>query len=227
MREKRKTHGAMTLDDIIKIDEKIGLLCERGAPALVPERYAHLVIATKMARRMAYHPEIADFGYIQELLQSTLPKTTAGRIVKKARELAKLIQPVQESQTLPAHSVPGGTDRPSTEMPDRKPKQELGIQPQKQEEERLKGDPRESDGFVWDPKAGGQGDYVDPQTLISGFIRVRDGDVWDARHGKFLKRSTLQDGYKREEDDWIWNSTMGMYRDPNPKAANPYGLPDG
>ncbi|MGC8605912.1 MAG: hypothetical protein ACP5VS_19795, partial [Desulfomonilaceae bacterium] len=93
--------------------------------------------------------------------------------------------------------------------------------------ERLKGDPRESDGFVWDPKAGGQGNYVDPQTLISGFIRVRDGDVWDARHGKFLKRSTLQDGYKRKEDDWIWNSTMGMYRDPNPKATNPYGLPDG
>ena len=81
MREKRKTHGAMTLEDIINIDEKIGLLCERGAPALVPERYAHLVIATKMARRMAYHPEIANFGYIQELLQSKLPKTTAGRIV--------------------------------------------------------------------------------------------------------------------------------------------------
>ena len=225
MAEKRKTHGAMTIHQIFEIDAKIGDLYKNGEPGVVAERSVGTAIAKLMARRMANvgKTHIGDGAHVQQLMQCGIAKTTAKRIVKKARTLATSMPP------MPDPDIQAQTPEKSRTIA---PKAKGGASiadliTESSQAERLKGDSRESDGFVWDPKADGQGDYVDPQSLISGFIRVRDGDVWDARHGKFLKRSTLQDGYKREEDDWIWNSTMGMYRNPDPKATNPYGLPDG
>jgi len=226
MAEKRKTHGAMTIHQIFEIDAKIGDLYKNGEPGVVAERSVGTAIAKLMARRMANDGKahIGDGAHVQQLMQCGIAKTTAKRIVKKARDIATDMPPMPDPEIQPQTPEKSRTISPKAKAGDNIA---VPLITESSQVERLKGDPRESDGFVWDPKAGGQGDYVDPQSLISGFIRVRDGDVWDARHGKFLKRSTLQDGYKREEDDWIWNSTMGMYRNPDPKATNPYGLPDG
>jgi len=165
--------------------------------------------------------------YVQSLIRGGFHRSTAFEIVKIAFEMAaerheiamRKIPAAQKhtstqsgtmvSVTATVPAAPHGGEAKGRGKP-------APIQPAKP----LNGDAREPDGWVWDKDLQ---DYRDPQTLKSGFQRVRDHHVWDRREGTFIDESTLPDGYKRIEDDWEWNSTMHAYQDPK-GGKNPFGL---
>lgn len=103
MTGKRKMHGAMTLHQISEIDARIGDLYENGEPDVIAERSVSAAIAKLMARRMANGgaAQIGDAAHVQQLMQCGIAKTTAKRIVKKARSLAADLQPMPEPYLQP------------------------------------------------------------------------------------------------------------------------------
>lgn len=103
MNEKRKTHGAMTIHQIFEIDAKIGDLYKNGEPGVVAERSVGTAIAKLMARRMANSGKahIDDVAHVQQLMQCGFAKTTAKRIVKKARNLATDLPPMPDPKGTP------------------------------------------------------------------------------------------------------------------------------
>lgn len=113
MNEKRKTHGAMTIHQIFEIDAKIGDLYKNGEPGVVAERSVGTAIAKLMARRMANggKAHIGDGAHVQQLMQCGFAKTTAKRIVKKARNLATDLPPMPDPKGTPP--APQETSRPS------------------------------------------------------------------------------------------------------------------
>lgn len=160
--------------------------------------------------------------YVHSLIRGGFHRSTAFEIVKLAFAMAA------ERHEIAMRKIPDSAPKPiSTQSRMAGTAESGGVEAKGntkpapvQSAKPLNGDARESDGWVWDKDLQ---DYRDPQTLPSGFPRVRDRHVWDRREGKFIDESTLPDGYKRIDDGWEWSSTMHAYRDPK-GGKNPYGL---
>ncbi len=199
--------------DILALKEEwkkiaMGAITEDTLPAKRAIRYMVVEMADAII-----DPRQDQTPFIQSLVRRGVRYATAHRITKAAFSIA--MEKWQQRDAVTKATVaaspvaaPGGGAKKTPPAPPAK------------SDKPLNGDARESDGWVWDKDLL---DYRDPQTLVSGFYRVRDHHVWDTREGKFVDESTLPDGYKRIEDGWEWSSTMHAYR--NPKGGNnPFGL---
>jgi hypothetical protein len=121
----KSKHGAMTVEQLLEIDKKIGRLHENHAPSVVPERSVGDTLARFLARRMAFNPDtdITDAAYIQEYIQSGFTRFSAKRIVVKARMLSQKLKviAVSDQPTTPQNSLPTpGTikNQPATPIPE-------------------------------------------------------------------------------------------------------------
>lgn len=205
--------------DILALKEEwkkiaMGAITEDTLPAKRAIRYMVIEMSDAII-----DPRQDQTPYIQSLVRRGVRYATAHKIAKAAFAIAmekwKQRDAITKATPIasPASVSPFATSSGVEAKGKAKPAQVQSAKP-------LNGDARESDGWVWDKDLQ---DYRDPQTLTSGFHRVRDRHVWDAREGKFVDEGTLPDGYKRIEDDWEWNSTMHAYQDPK-GGKNPFGL---
>ncbi|MBU2754678.1 hypothetical protein HFU84_13940 [Acidithiobacillus sp. CV18-2] len=232
----QKRHGPMSIEQILKIDQRIQRMAENAAPSLVSDRHVVPILAEKIARTMAYHKSIPDSSYIQELVLESFNIKTARRIVKKARALATTIEvpvvihqpaaspapaPVVTPASVTAPTSGGGVvvgkekgaeaaekHAPASTQP------EPAIQPRNGNENQA--------GDVWIEKAQ---KYVPKSKLISGF-RKMNGDVWDSERGEFVRGSSIKHGHVRIEDGWEWHSTMRRYRNPDRTVPDPWESDD-
>lgn len=99
----KSKHGAMTVEQLLEIDQKIGRLHENRAPSVVPERSVGDTLARFLAHRMASNPDIdiTDTAYIQEYIQSGFTRFSARRIVVKARMLSQKLNVIPMETTRP------------------------------------------------------------------------------------------------------------------------------
>jgi hypothetical protein len=207
--------------DILALKEEwksiaMGAITEDTLPAKRAIRYMVVEMADAII-----DPRQDQTPYIQSLVRRGVRYATAHRIAKAAFAIA-VEKWQQRDAVTKATAVASPVSAPATPVAASRGGEAKGkIKPAPvQSAKPLNGDARESDGWVWDKDLQ---DYRDPQTLKSGFQRVRDRHVWDRREGTFIDESTLPDGYKRIEDDWEWNSTMHAYQDPK-GGKNPCGL---
>jgi hypothetical protein len=111
------------LEDALELVERLDKIATVGAPSVIPNKDLANFISSKLAKSIAYHPDVRNTAYIQELMDSGFTKRNAQKIVWQARSLAKkmsvdipVIQPVRdrpaasiEASTKPVDSAPSSS----------------------------------------------------------------------------------------------------------------------
>ncbi|MBU2787651.1 hypothetical protein HFQ13_05425 [Acidithiobacillus sp. VAN18-1] len=241
----QKRHGPMSIEQILKVDQRIQRMAENAAPSLVSDRHVVPVLAEKIARTMAYHKSIPDSSYIQELVLESFNIKTARRIVKKARALAAAIEvpvvihqptasptpaPVVTPASVPAPTSGGGSSSGGggsggvvgKEKTVEAAEKHAPASAQPEPVIQLRNGDENQAGDVWVEKAR---KYVPKSKLISGFRKL-NGDVWDAEKREFIPGNSIKHGHVRIEDGWQWHSSLRMYRNPDRNVPDPWESDD-
>jgi hypothetical protein len=125
-KEATKRAQPMPLSKFYEIEKRIKNLGEKGVPSLIPGRLVSDTIARKIAHTMAYHPDIPDASYLTELMCESIPRSTARRIIKRARAFACGIE-VPSLITAPVASNPQEVSTPSSSVGERGKKEGEGA----------------------------------------------------------------------------------------------------
>lgn len=134
-----------SLEDALSLVEKLDQIAIVGAPSVIPNKDLADFLSRKLAKSIAYHPDVRNSAYIRELVDNGFAKRNAQKIVWTARKLSRSM-PVDTTviRTLPDEStaVTGGTAPPvetgATALP-KKPKHKRGDSLWRNHSEMFKG----------------------------------------------------------------------------------------
>ena len=134
-----------SLEDALSLVEKLDQIAIVGAPSVIPNKDLADFLSRKLAKSIAYHPDVRNSAYILELVDNGFAKRNAQKIVWTARKLSRSM-PVDTTviRTLPDEStaVTGGTAPPvetgATALP-KKPKHKRGDSLWRNHSEMFKG----------------------------------------------------------------------------------------
>ena len=134
-----------SLEDALSLVEKLDQIAIVGAPSVIPNKDLADFLSRKLAKSIAYHPDVRNSAYILELIDNGFAKRNAQKIVWTARKLSRSM-PVDTTviRTLPDEStaVTGGTAPPvetgATALP-KKPKHKRGDSLWRNHSEMFKG----------------------------------------------------------------------------------------
>ena len=95
------------LEDALRLVEKLDQIAIVGAPSIIPNKDMADFLSRKLAKSIAYHPDVRNSAYIRELVDHGFAKRNAQKIVWTARKLSRSM-PVDATviRTLPAESLP-------------------------------------------------------------------------------------------------------------------------
>ena len=107
-KEKAVGHGVMLLEDALSLVGKLEQIAITGAPSVIPNKDVADFLSRKLARSIAYHPDVRNPAYIRELVDNGFSKRNAQKIVWTARKLSKSISVDAELiQAAPVKAAPG------------------------------------------------------------------------------------------------------------------------
>ena len=107
MNRKPMNKAATTsLEDALCLVEKLDQIAIVGAPSVIPNKDLADFLSRKLAKSIAYHPDVRNSAYIRELVDNGFAKRNAQKIVWTARKLSRSI-PVDTTviRTLPDEST--------------------------------------------------------------------------------------------------------------------------
>ena len=84
-------HGVTSLEDALSLVEKLEQIAVTGAPSVIPNKDVADFLSRKLARSIAYHPDVRNPAYIRELVDNGFSKRNAQKIVWTARKLSRSI----------------------------------------------------------------------------------------------------------------------------------------
>ncbi|EGQ62887.1 hypothetical protein GGI1_15643, partial [Acidithiobacillus sp. GGI-221] len=84
------------LEDALNLVAKLDRIAVIGAPSVIPNRDMADFLSRKLAKSIAYHPDVRNVAYIRELMDNGFSKRNAQKIVWTARKLSRAI-PVDAS----------------------------------------------------------------------------------------------------------------------------------
>ena len=95
------------LEDALRLVEKLDQIAIVGAPSVIPNKDMADFLSRKLAKSIAYHPDVRNGAYIRELVDNGFAKRNAQKIVWTARKLSRSM-PVDATviRTFPAESMP-------------------------------------------------------------------------------------------------------------------------
>ena len=88
-KEKAGKHGVTSLEDALSLVEKLEQIAVMGAPSVIPNKDVGDFLSRKLARSIAYHPDVRNTAYIRELVDNGFAKRNAQKIVWTARKLSR------------------------------------------------------------------------------------------------------------------------------------------
>jgi hypothetical protein len=99
-----------SLEDALSLVEKLDRIAIVGAPSFIPNKDLADFLSRKLAKSIAYHPDVRNSAYIRELVDNGFAKRNAQKIVWTARKLSRSM-PVDATviRTLPDESTPEST----------------------------------------------------------------------------------------------------------------------
>ena len=94
------------LEDALSLVEKLDRIAIIGAPSVIPNKDMADFLSRKLAKSIAYHPDVRNSAYIRELVDNGFAKRNAQKIVWTARKLSRSM-PVDSTviRTLPDEST--------------------------------------------------------------------------------------------------------------------------
>ncbi|MBU2720086.1 hypothetical protein HF563_12025 [Acidithiobacillus ferridurans] len=95
-----------SLEDALSLVEKLDRIAIVGAPAVIPNKDMADFLSRKLAKSIAYHPDVRNGAYIQELVDNGFAKRNAQKIVWTARKLSRSLPIDATIRTLPVESTP-------------------------------------------------------------------------------------------------------------------------
>lgn len=95
-----------SLEDALSLVEKLDQIAIVGAPSVIPNKDLADFLSRKLAKSIAYHPDVRNSAYILELVDNGFAKRNAQKIVWTARKLSRSM-PVDTTviRTLPDEST--------------------------------------------------------------------------------------------------------------------------
>lgn len=86
-----KKEGTTSLEAALSLVEKLEQIAITGAPSVIPNKDVADFLSRKLARSIAYHPDVRNPAYIRELVDNGFSKRNAQKIVWTARKLSRAI----------------------------------------------------------------------------------------------------------------------------------------
>lgn len=77
------------LEDALSLVEKLDRIAIIGAPSVIPNKDMADFLSRKLAKSIAYHPDVRNSAYIRELVDNGFTKRNAQKIVWTARKLSR------------------------------------------------------------------------------------------------------------------------------------------
>lgn len=93
------------LEDALDLVARLDRIAVIGAPSVIPNRDMADFLSRKLAKSIAWHPDVRNGAYIQELVDTGFSKRNAQKIVWTARKLSRAI-PVDTSVIRAAPAIP-------------------------------------------------------------------------------------------------------------------------
>lgn len=99
--------GVTLLEDALNLVEKLDQIAIVGAPSVIPNKDMADFLSRKLAKSIAYHPDVRNSAYIRELVDNGFAKRNAQKIVWTARKLSRSM-PVDTTviRASPARALP-------------------------------------------------------------------------------------------------------------------------